>query len=268
MSVQLTPDRPLLPPHRAAAPAPLLVTARRRQGAARDTALHRHPRGQLLGTLGGLLTVTTATGTMVLPPVSALWLPPGAPHAARSHGPFDGWSVYVAPAAYGDLPATPRVVGMSGLLREAVLRACSWPPDGTALTPAQERLAGDILDEIAGPPDDAFTLPLPTDPRLARVAQALAADPADDRPMTALSAAAWVAPRTLSRRFPQQTGLTFAAWRQRARLLRALELLAAGTPVTTVAFDLGYDSVSSFIRAFRLTFGSTPGRYFDGAGGQ
>ncbi|MGC0175398.1 helix-turn-helix domain-containing protein, partial [Klebsiella pneumoniae] len=53
----------------------------------------------------------------------------------------------------------------------------------------------------------------------------------------------------------------FNEWRQRIRLLRALELLAAGKPVTAIALDLGYDNVSAFIGLFRRMFGTTPGRY-------
>lgn len=58
------------------------------------------------------------------------------------------------------------------------------------------------------------------------------------------SAEAWAAPaglsrRTLPRRFPQETGLGLALWRRRARLLKSLEWLAEGRPVTTVAFAPG-----------------------------
>ena len=38
--------------------------------------------------------------------------------------------------------------------------------------------------------------------------------------------------------------------------------LAAGHPVTQVALDLGYDSVSAFIAMFRRAFGVPPSRYF------
>ena len=58
-----------------------------------------------------------------------------------------------------------------------------------------------------------------------------------------------------------ETGFSFNEWRQRIRLLRALELLAAGKPVTAIALDLGYDNVSAFIALFRRMFGTTPGRY-------
>ncbi len=71
-------------------------------------------------------------------------------------------------------------------------------------------------------------------------------------------AALW---RTLTRRYAAETGLAFSAWRQRARLLRALELLAAGQAVTTVALELGYDSLSAFIALFRCVMGVSPGAW-------
>nr|WP_268828294.1 helix-turn-helix domain-containing protein [Lysobacter gummosus] len=50
-------------------------------------------------------------------------------------------------------------------------------------------------------------------------------------------------------------------WRQRTRLMRALERLAAGEAVTAVTLDLGYDSVSAFIAMFRRHLGATPTQY-------
>jgi AraC-like DNA-binding protein len=68
--------------------------------------------------------------------------------------------------------------------------------------------------------------------------------------------------RTLARLFRRETGLSFAAWRQQLRLLRALERLAAGEPVTAVALDLGYSGPSAFVAMFRRALGVSPGRYF------
>ena len=68
--------------------------------------------------------------------------------------------------------------------------------------------------------------------------------------------------RTLERLFQSETGLSFGKWRQQLRLLYALRLLAAGRPVTAVAFDVGYESASAFIAMFKRTLGVTPHRYF------
>jgi AraC-like DNA-binding protein len=68
-----------------------------------------------------------------------------------------------------------------------------------------------------------------------------------------------VARRTLERRFRDETGISFGMWRQKARLLDSIRLLAEGKSVTDAALESGYSSVSAFIAAFKSTFEYTPG---------
>ncbi|NKI95723.1 helix-turn-helix transcriptional regulator [Rhizobacter sp. SG703] len=226
----------------------------------RVTAPHAHARGQLFGAKRGLLTVGTEGGQWVVPAIHAVWVPPHHKHSLRSHGAFAGWSVYLAESFCADLPTMPCTMRTSGLLREAVHRAAGW--DGSPLDAPRMRLAEVIRDELHELPHESFGLPLPSDARLLRIARAIGDDPADARSLDDWAAWAGIAQRTLTRRFVAETGFHFSAWRQRARLMRALELLAAGTPVTNVALDLGYDNLSAFIAMFRRQFGTTPGRYF------
>jgi len=243
----------------ACAGGPPLLAVARACGAVRVTPSHRHARGQLLGAAQGLLAVDAGSSRWVVPATHAVWIPPDVAHGLRSHGPFAGWSVYVAPSACSALPAEPCVLAVSALLREAVARVAAWPH---GVRGAQcERLAAVVLDEIHALPRAALGLPMPRDARLLRIAQALSRQPGDGRRMQEWAGWAGIAPRTLTRRFEAETGFTFTAWRQRVRLLKALELMAAGRPVTTVALDLGYGNVSAFIALFRRTFGVTPGRY-------
>ncbi|KQU78354.1 MULTISPECIES: helix-turn-helix domain-containing protein [unclassified Rhizobacter] len=226
----------------------------------RVTAPHAHARGQLFGAKRGLLTVGTEGGQWVVPAIHAVWVPPHHRHALRSHGAFIGWSVYLAESFCTDLPDMPCTMRTSGLLREAVHRAAGW--DGGPLDAPKTRIAEVIRDELRELPHESFGLPLPVDARLLRIARAIGDDPADTRSLDDWAAWAGIAPRTLTRRFVAETGFHFSAWRQRARLMKALELLAAGTPVTNVALDLGYDNLSAFIAMFRRNVGVTPGRYF------
>lgn len=68
--------------------------------------------------------------------------------------------------------------------------------------------------------------------------------------------------RSLSRLFLAETALSFAQWRQQARLTLALEMLAHVVPVAEIADALGYATPSNFIAMFRRSFGDTPSRYF------
>lgn len=251
---------PLIVPALAnSADSPSLMAVARQSGEVRVTPHHHHARGQLLGATRGLLTVDAGGSRWVVPAVHAVWIPPNVSHGLRSHGAFSGWSLYVAEELCAELPSRPCILAVSGLLREAVARAASWRPG--ALEAAQVRLASVMLDEIRGLPEVNLSLPMPRDARLLKIAHALSDRPDDGRRLDEWAAWAGIAPRTLSRRFVSETGFSLTEWRQRVRLLRALELLAVGKPITTIALDLGYGNVSAFIALFRRVFGVTPGRF-------
>lgn len=256
--MRANPDSPLLSAdiaNRIDGPAVIAVLV---HAAPRGSAMHRHARGQLLAPLAGLLVLETDGGRLSVPPGHAAWLPPLCRHGMRAHGQFHGWSAYLAPVA--GLPDTPYVLQVPDLLQAAALRATAWRHD-TSLSAAQRNIAAVIVDELAGAPPQAWTLPLPNDRRLLKLARHLADDPGDLRGMPELAAWVGVAPRTLTRRFGAETGMAFAAWRRRACVLRAMALLADGMPVTAIALELGYDSLSAFIAMFRRETGVPPSRY-------
>ena len=122
-----------------------------------------------------------------------------------------------------------------------------------------------ILDQIRVQPMASLALPMPEDPRLCKIVQALITDPADRRDLDDWARAVGASKRTLTRLFPAQTGMSFRSWRQQRRLLRALELLASGNNVTVVALELGYENTSAFIAMFRRCLGETPARYLGNA---
>lgn len=257
--------RPLIRPDLVISQAgPFLAAAELTQKEARETASHSHARGQLMGALSGLVSVGVEAQQWVVPAIHAIWIPPHCVHSVRSYGPFSGWSVFIAQARCASLPREPRAIRTTPLLREAVRRAATWP--GAVLDAAQTRIAEVILDELAASKAESLGLPRPADARLVRIAEALASDLADNRRLEEWAIWAGLSARTLSRRFVAETGLTFAQWRQQARLMRALERVADGVPVTTIALELGYENVSAFIDMFRRATGTTPGRYLSEGG--
>ncbi len=225
----------------------------------RITPPHTHRRGQLLSSNRGLLSVDAGIRRMVIPPRHAIWIPPDLPHGLCSHGAFSGWSIYASPSSCLDLPDQARVIPVSGLLRECVLRASEWngppdwPPEGMALATL-------VFAEIRRAPSETLALSLPVDARLRAIAHALADAPEDDGRMGVWAARSGMSPRNFSRRFNIETGMNFTAWRHRLKMLRAMELLATGQSVKNVALALGFSNVSAFISLFRKHFGCTPGR--------
>ena len=70
------------------------------------------------------------------------------------------------------------------------------------------------------------------------------------------------APEHLSRRFHAETGISYRNWCEMIRLQRASMLLREeAARITDIAGRLGYSDESSFIRAFRRTYGITPYAY-------
>lgn len=222
---------------------------------------HRHRRGQLVHASAGVMTVTTREGTWVVPPQRAVWVPGGVEHRIRMSGRVEMRTLYLSDRAAEGLPAGCRVVAVPPLLRELLLRVVAMPQP-FPLGGAEERIAGVLLDEIRAMEVAPLHLPLPTDPRLRRVADLLIASPEDDRGLAAWARIAAASPRTLERLFQRETGMSFGAWRRQLRLLRALERLASGESVTEVGLALGYESTSAFIAMFRRNLGRTPGSYF------
>jgi AraC-like DNA-binding protein len=167
----------------------------------------------------------------------------------------------VAPAESRQLPNRPCVIGISELMLALVRRAVSWT-EQPHLSPAEERIIHVLLDEIERAPHEPLHLPMPTDPRLVRIAKAVFEQPDDPRTLEEWARWGAVSARTLRRLMQAETGFSFAGWRQQARLTHALEMLAQGQPVAMVSDALGYASPSTFIAMFRRAFGDSPARYF------
>jgi transcriptional regulator GlxA family with amidase domain len=71
-----------------------------------------------------------------------------------------------------------------------------------------------------------------------------------------------LAPRSLARRFEEETGMTWRAVLRRMRVLRAIEELAAGdSSIAKIASTVGYTSLSAFNAAFLELTGRTPTAY-------
>lgn len=227
-------------------------------------AAHSHDRTQFLSALSGVLTLRSDEGAVLMPARHALWIPPALAHAIDTHGAVRMRSLYLDAALLpGGWPGRCRPVVLSELARAMIARVSSFPPlyDTGG---AQGRLVAALVDELLSLEEAPFSLPLPSDPRLNRIAQALIEDPADGRPLEAWSREVGASSRTLVRRFPSETGLSFRLWRQRCRLLAAVERLGAGQPITMVAYDVGFASPSAFTAAFRQLFGSSPSGFLRG----
>ncbi len=225
------------------------------------TRWHSHKRAQLVYAASGVMLVRTRSGEWVIPPQRAVWVPAGIQHETETVGNVAMRTLYIEPAAAKRLPGDCRAVNVSPLLRELILRAATLPLLYSKQAPVV-RVMRMILDEIRESPMVPLHLPVPKDPRLARICNRILAEPARHETLEQLARRESMSKRTAERLFLRTSGMSFVKWRQQARLLAALTRLAAGKPVKQVAYESGYTSQSAFTSMFKRTLGTTPRRYF------
>jgi len=222
---------------------------------------HAHRWAQLVYASEGVMTVQTEDGTWVVPSHRAVWIPAGVSHSITMSGWVSMRTLYLVPRLAMTLPGRCCVVAVSPLLRQLILHVISEGPLRRD-APAHRRLIAFLLDQLRALPAVPLELPLPRDGRALRAAVRLRDDPGAAASVDTIAREAGASRRTLERIFQTETGMSLGRWRQQARLLHAMRLLAGGESVTTTALEVGYDSVSAFIAAFSTVLGTTPGRYY------
>lgn len=221
---------------------------------------HFHRRGQLVLQIDGITAMMTDDTTFILPPGHCLWIPGGTVHQARVWGDCAIQTIYVDPdhvPGWGDscrlMLASPL---LQALMDETVRMPVAYDQAGR-----DGQLVNLLLAEIGRMPEATLHVPVPRDPRLLRICEAVLADTTSDLTLDDWADRVGLSRRTLTRAFRRETGHSFASWRQRVRLLQALARLGTGEAVTNVALDVGYDSPSAFTAMFKRELGAAPRSY-------
>ena len=222
---------------------------------------HTHDDHQLAWASTGVLTVLTVSATWLLPPTRALWIPAGLRHEVRASAATTMRPLYVRPARCSIHWREPTVVKAGQLLAEMVAYLSEESLDYARRTRA-EAVLEDLIEPV---PAVTIDLRMPVDDRARAVAAGLVRDPADNRVLDTWGREVGASGRTLARAFVAETGMPFGRWRAMNRLRAALPALAAGQSVSAIARQVGYESPSAFVAAFRRELGTTPSAYFRGS---
>ena len=196
----------------------------------------------------------------MIPPDHALWIPAGVAHAVEMLGPVNMQSIYVTPGAIDDLPPDLRVVGLTPLMLNLIAEAVSLGVDPVPGRRA-ELIMALLLQEIPALPSKPLGLPFPADRRLAALCRRFMSQPSPRLTIDSWADGLAMSRRAFTRLFRRETGLSLSLWRQQACLFTALPRLAGGEAVTSVALDLGYESVAAFTTMFTRMLGASPKTY-------
>ncbi len=220
--------------------------------------------GHVLMCAQGVFAVQARDGYWVVPPGTVLYLGPGQQPRVRHTRNLHLTHVVLDAALVQRMPACGGLVVASPLMRELIESLAS--PGGGRASPRDSR-AGLLADLLRATPSllaqslSSCVLKPVSEPRLDRICRHVLEHLEAPRTLHEWALELALDPRTLHRLFVREFGMSFVQWRQQARLMAALEWLAAGRAVMDVALDLGYQTQSAFSAMFRRHMGITPSQW-------
>jgi AraC-like DNA-binding protein len=214
----------------------------------------RNP-GQLLLVESGISYLRTQQGAWVIPAHNIAWLPASLWQIPRSDS--GRCRVIPLPSELCDWPETVRVLRVSSLLTVCLERLNRLSPGDARM----RRLLWDVVATEIAQARPVPLVPVPTMPCMLKAVRGVLEAPNAAAGLDTLAARAGMSRRSFARHFRLQTGLSYSQWKRAVVARHALELVAAGHKVSSVAVDVGYESVSAFIAMFRRQYGRSPGAY-------
>lgn len=237
-------------------PAPAIAVRVDVPGTKAEVSEHWHRKGQLVFALGGGVTCRVPSGMWMVPPHCGVWIPSRMEHSNIATANARMVFVYIEPGA-AELPDRCCTLSISPLLRELIIELSDCAPGDARCT----FLGSVLLAELPDMPVQHLHLPISSEPRLRRIAEALADNPADRSTLSGWANRVALSESSLARLVVKETGLSFGRWRQQLHLIVAIRELASGASVQRVSGDLGYESVTAFITMFKKALGKTPAQY-------
>lgn len=243
----------------------LAPTARRpvrmvaRNLAASETlAAHRHGWGQVTYALEGVIRVTVADSSWIVPPLRAIWIPPDVIHEVITLEMAKLRAIYVHAGAAPFTGDECQVIDVSALLRELIVSLERVEGESQR----ESLLSALLLDELGNATTLPMRIALPNDKRLRALCRLLIDAPSAFATLAEGARQVGASERTLTRLFEQELGMSFGQWRRQMRLAHAAAMIARGVPMSRVASELGYASQSAFSAMFKKTFGQSPTSFF------
>jgi AraC-like DNA-binding protein len=237
---------------------------------------HRHPWAQVALSATGVVRLTVADGTFIVPPSRALWIPPGVEHAVTIVEDAELLTLYLHQPHGRCGPQVPRsldaawrrcrVLEVSELLRALALEL-DVRPDGSAEAMGadelqrEKRLNALLFDELRRARPVPLGVALPADKRLRGLCEGVLDDPTRHATLEAWAADSGASPRTVARLFRSELGTTFVQWRQQVLLAKAVSMAGRKMPMSRIASELGYASASAFSAMVRRSVGAPPSRF-------
>lgn len=218
---------------------------------------HAHDAHQLVYAISGTMRVFADQRVWVLPSKRAVWIPAEVSHRIECERQVEMRTAYLS-RAHSQVPDAVSVVSVSPLAHEVLIRLSL--ETASDLRPS---LGTILVAEVQSGTVEPFSLPLPMDTRIARLATSFRKDPTSKKTIGQWARTLGFSERNLIRAIKSETGMTFRELRRQSRVVLSIEHLVSGLSVTQTAFEVGFDTPSSFARAFREVTGYAPTEFSD-----
>ena len=224
----------------------------------------------------GTFQYRSSLGAAVLTPGAVMLGAPGVCYeCGHEHGVGDRCTAFhFAPAMWEEIvaavpgakqsqvnrPQLPPLEILAPLFAEA--EAARDEDDRVAFEEIALRLAGAVVGILADAPKRARQPSARDIKRVTAIVRALAAQPEEAYTLTALAREAAMSPYHFLRTFRQVVGLAPHQYLLRNRLHRAaLRLKRSRDEISAIAFEAGFNDLSTFNRRFRRVMGVNPGAF-------
>lgn len=229
------------------------------------TDFHWHPKHQLLYAEDGVLYLHSGDQQLILPSRHGAWIPAHRSHKIHSNSPdLHLRNIYFHERENDEeILKQFHIFPISTLAREMIVYTQLWPSEGEVSRTEQSFfetirfLAIDWCKQTM-----ALALPTIEHGPLNEIIKYIGENLASPLRLDTVAQEYGYSGRTILRLFKDQLGMTFGTYLRVARIIQAIELLTGPTAsVTKVAHEVGYNSISSFGRAFRQLTGVKPREY-------
>ena len=224
------------------------------------TGWHFHDVHEIEYACRGMVEVKTEAGHYLLPPHQAAWIPAGLHHQTTLNAGAQTLAVLFEPGLISVAGDRVRIIAVSALLREMMLYSVRWPISRTESGAGADSFFPALGHVVAEALADEMPLHLPASAHPVVTAAADYTRAHLDRvTVSEVTRAVGVSERTLRRSFRRHLGLSWRSYLLRARVLRAMALLAQpDRSVLEVSIAVGFDDAGAFARSFARHCGETP----------
>lgn len=228
---------------------------------------HKHLKGQMLYTEGGIVHVTTETKTYYLPARHFIWIPAGVLHSIHPNSENVMMRNLYFPVqkkedAFYHLEG---IYPINDLLLQMMLFTNRWNGNlkkGSRNYEIAQAIKA-ILPEICSY-NLPLSLPFPKDPRLKKIVAHLENNLDETILFADLSKKFGFSERSLYRLFIKELNMSFIQYFTIRRIIKSIELLLENKlTVNEVANAVGYNSVPTFSNTFYKILNQRPSEYLN-----